>query len=284
MMWLGTEYDEALYDELKSKYGLDKSLIHQYWIWLENVLKGDLGKSLLTHTSISEEIRRQLPVTLELVGLSMAFAIIIGVLGGIVSALYHNRPVDNAALTITLFGISMPEFFLGAVLMLVFSLHWPVLPATGFVRISEDWVANLRHMIMPALALGFARSAVICRLMRSSLLEVFGKHFIRTALAKGCTVREVLTRHALKNALISVVTVIGMQVGYLMGGAIIVEQLFVIPGIGSFGINAILSRDYPGIQAFILTVAVFFVFVNLLVDLSYSVIDPRIRGGGGRGR
>ncbi len=279
LMWLGTEYDPALYASLKAYYGLDKPLLQQYFIWLKNVLDGNLGKSLLTHIPIKDEILRRIPITLELIFFAMVFAVAIGMISGIASAVRQNSFIDHFSLTFTLFGISMPEFFFGAILMVLFALYWQIFPPSGYVSLGESLSANLHHMIMPALALGFARSAVICRMMRSGLLEVFGKNYIRTAIAKGLKMRDVLFGHALKNAMISVVTVIGLQIGYLVGGSIIVEKLFVIPGIGSFGINAIMARDYPGIQGFILVVAVFFVLSNLLVDLSYLYLDPRIRSG-----
>lgn len=280
LMWLGTEYSPTLYASLKARYGLDKPLIEQYFIWLGNVLNGDLGKSLLTHIPIMDEILRRIPVTLELIFLAMTFALMFGLTAGILSALYRDRFIDHFCLSFTLFGISMPEFFFGAILVFFFALLWRVFPPSGYVSISESWSTNLHHMVMPAIALGFPRSAVICRMMRSSLLEVFGKNYIRTAIAKGLKTREVLFGHALKNALITVVTVIGLQIGYLVGGSIIVEKLFVIPGVGSFGINSIIARDYPGIQGFILVVAFFFVLSNFLVDISYLYLDPRIRYGG----
>jgi len=279
LMWLGAEYNPSLYAQLKTQYGLDKPLIVQYFLWFKNLLQGDLGKSLLSHISISHEIFRRIPITLELILLAMIFSVALGVTSGILSALNRDRFIDHFSLSFTLFGISMPEFFFGAILVLLFALFWRIFPPSGYVNMSESWSANLHHMVMPAIALGFPRSAVICRMMRSSLLEVFGKNYIRTAIAKGLKTRDVLFGHALKNAMITVVTVIGLQIGYLVGGSIIVEKLFVIPGIGSFGINAIISRDYPGIQGFILVVAFFFVLSNLLVDLSYLYLDPRIRYG-----
>lgn len=280
LMWLGAEYNPSLYASLKAHYGLDQPLLQQYFIWLRNVLYGDLGKSLTTHIPIMEEILRRIPVTLELIFLAMIFALVIGLTAGILSALNRDKFLDHFSLSFTLFGISMPEFFFGAILVVLFALYWQILPPSGFVNLSESWSSNLRYMVMPALALGFPRSAVLCRMMRSSLLEVFGKNYIRTAIAKGLKTREVLFGHALKNAMISVVTIIGLQVGYLVGGSIIVEKLFVIPGVGSFGINSIIARDYPGIQGFILVVALFFVISNFLVDTSYLYLDPRIRYGG----
>lgn len=280
LMWLGAEYNPSLYAQLRTQYGLDKPLIVQYLIWLKNLLRGDLGTSLLSHIPVSHEILRRIPITLELIFLAMIFSVTLGMILGILSAFYRDRFVDQFSLSFTLFGISVPEFFFGALLVFLFSLLWRVFPPSGYVNISESWLDNLHHMIMPAVALGFPRSAVICRMMRSSLLEVFGKNYIRTAIAKGLKTREVLFAHAFKNALINVVTVIGLQIGYLVGGSIVVEKLFVIPGIGSFGINAILARDYPGIQGFILVVAFFFVVSNFLVDLIYLYLDPRIRYGG----
>ncbi len=276
LIWLGTSYDPETYARLKALYGLDRSLGEQFLIWLGNLLQGDLGKSVLTQLPVSTELLRRVPVTVELILMALIIAILLGGGAGIWAARHAGKPSDHALLAATLFGISIPEFFMGAVLMLAFALWLGVLPPTGFAPV-ETPVAHLSHLILPALALGVPRAAVICRMVRGSLLEVFGKPFVRAARAKGLTIRAVLFGHALRNALIPVITVLGLQVGYLVGGAVVVEKLFVIPGLGAYGLNAVLSRDYPSVQGFVLVVAAIFLLANLLVDIAYLLLDPRIR-------
>jgi peptide/nickel transport system permease protein len=196
---------------------------------------------------------------------------------GVISAIRPNTFLDYSAMTLTILGISLPEFFLGALLLLVFSLNLQWLPATSFVPISENLWQNLRHMLLPALTLGLPRAALIARLVRNSMLEVTRQDYIDAARAKGLSEFLVINKHALKNALIPTVTVVGLQIGYLIGGAIIVESLFALPGIGSFGIDAILQRDYPMVQAFAIVASSGFLLSNVLVDLVYTVLDPRIR-------
>ena len=211
-------------------------------------------------------------------GLALAVALPLGIGSGIWAAWRYGKPADHTVLTATLFGISLPEFFVGALLMLALALEWRVFPATGFEPFS--WSReHFAHMVLPALALGLPRAAVICRLMRGSLLEVFGRPYVRACLAKGLSRRATLLSHAVRNALIPVVTVIGLQIGYLVAGAVVVEKLFVIPGIGAYGLNAVSARDYPSVQGFILVVAAIFLIANLIVDLLYLWLDPRIRIG-----
>ena len=282
--WLGTSYEKADYDRLRAFYGLDLPLPQQFLIWFTNLLQGDLGYSVLTQLSVSEELWRRLPATLELIVLALAVALPLGIGSGIWAAWRYGKPADHAVLTATLLGISLPEFFVGALLMLALALQWRVFPATGFEPFAWS-TEHFAHMVLPALALGLPRAAVICRLMRGSLLEVFGRPYVRASLAKGLSRRATLFAHAVRNALIPVVTVIGLQIGYLVAGAVVVEKLFVIPGIGAYGLNAVTARDYPSVQGFILVVAAIFLLANLIVDLLYLWLDPRIRTGaqgGGR--
>ena len=276
--WLGTSYEKADYDRLRALYGLDLPLHQQFIIWLKNLLQGDLGYSVLTQLSVADELWRRLPATLELIVLALALALPLGIGSGIWAAWRYGKPADHAVLTATLLGISLPEFFVGALLMLALALQWRVFPATGFEPFAWSG-AHFAHMVLPALALGLPRAAVICRLMRGSLLEVFGRPYVRAALAKGLSRRATLMSHALRNALIPVVTVIGLQIGYLVAGAVVVEKLFVIPGVGAYGLNAVTARDYPSVQGFILVVAAIFLVANLIVDLLYLWLDPRIRIG-----
>ncbi len=276
--WLGSNYDKADYDRLKAFYGLDLPVGQQFFVWVQRLFQGDLGSSVLTNLSVVEELLRRIPVTVELIVLALLVALPVGIGAGIWAAWRYGRPTDHALLTATLLGISLPEFFVGALLMLAFSLEWRLLPATGFSRFAWSW-EHFSHLVLPALALGLPRAAVICRLMRGSLLEVFGRPFIRASLAKGLSRKATLFVHAVRNALIPVVTVIGLQIGYLVAGAVVVEKLFVIPGVGAYGLNAVFARDYPSVQGFILVVATIFLVANVIVDLLYVWLDPRIRIG-----
>ncbi len=276
--WLGSNYDKADYDRLKALYGLDLPVWQQFFIWVQRLLHGDLGSSVLTNLSVVEELVRRIPVTVELIVLALLVALPVGIGSGIWAAWRYGKPTDHALLTATLLGISLPEFFVGALLMLAFALEWRIFPATGFRPFALTW-EHFSHVILPALALGLPRAAVICRLMRGSLLEVFGRPFIRASLAKGLSRKATLFVHAVRNALIPVVTVIGLQIGYLVAGAVVVEKLFVIPGVGAYGLNAVFARDYPSVQGFILVVATIFLVANLIVDLLYVWLDPRIRIG-----
>lgn len=276
--WLGTSFEQADYDRLRRQYGLDLPLAQQFLIWFTRMFQGDLGYSVLTQLSVSEELLRRLPVTVELILLALAIALPLGIGSGIWAAWRYGKPADHTVLTATLLGISLPEFFVGALLMLALALQWRVFPATGFVPFAWS-LEHFSHMVLPALALGLPRAAVICRLMRGSLLEVFGRPYVRACLAKGLSRRATLLRHAVRNALIPVVTVIGLQIGYLVAGAVVVEKLFVIPGVGAYGLNAVFARDYPAVQGFILVVAAIFLVANLIVDLLYLWLDPRIRIG-----
>jgi peptide/nickel transport system permease protein len=278
LLWLGSEYDPATHARLIRQWGLDRPLLEQYAAWLGNLAAGDLGRSLSTRSPVADDLLRRLPVTLELIALALLIAIAIGVAAGLIAALRRNRAADHAALGFTLLGISLPEFFIGALLMLVFALWLGWLPATGYAEPGAGLWSHLSHLTLPAIALGVPRSAVICRLTRTALLEVFARPYIRTAVAKGLSTPAIVLRHALKNAAIPVVTVLGLQLGYLVGGAVVVETLFVIPGLGSWGVNALLARDYPAVQAFVLVTAAVFVLANLLVDLAYLALDPRQRG------
>lgn len=274
---LQDNYTEELAQQLRAKLGLDQPVPVQYVMWLERLVTGDWGTSILSKRPVLEEILHRLPVTLELLVLALTVALLIAVPVGVISAIRPNTFLDYSAMSLTILGISLPEFFLGALLLLVFSLNLQWLPATNFVPISESFWQNLRHMLLPALTLGLPRAALIARLVRNSMLEVTRQDYIDAARAKGLSEFLVINKHALKNALIPTVTVVGLQIGYLIGGAIIVESLFALPGIGSFGIDAILQRDYPMVQAFAIVASSGFLLSNVLVDLVYTVLDPRIR-------
>ena len=279
----GEERDPAVLAQLREQYGLNDPVPVQYLRYVGNSLQGDLGFSTRTGLDVREIIVDRLPVTLELALLSLLVAILIGIPAGIVSALRRGSWIDNASNGLGLLGLSIPNFWLGLVLILVVSVQLGLLPASGYVPFFEDPVANLERMIMPAIVLGTGLSAVLMRQMRSAMLETLGADYVRTARSKGLSERQVVLVHALRNSLVTVVTVLGLQLGGLISGAVITEQIFVIPGFGKLIVDAVFTRDYPIIQGVALVVVFGYVFVNLLVDLTYSFLNPRIRVGGGAG-
>jgi peptide/nickel transport system permease protein len=274
---LGDYYTEETAAAIRNKYGLDRPLPEQYVIWLGRLVTGDWGRSIIANRPIFDDLVRRLPVTVELIILAMSFALLIAIPAGVIAALRPYSWHDYSAMTTALIGVSVPEFFMGVLLILFFSLFWGLLPAVGYVPLSESFWDNLKHMILPAMTLGLARAALLTRLIRASMMEVIRLDYVTTARAKGVRERWVVLKHALKNALIPTVTVLGLQVGFLIGGAIVVETVFSVPGVGSFGIGAIALRDYPQVQAFVLLFALGFVLVNLIVDVLYAFLDPRIK-------
>jgi peptide/nickel transport system permease protein len=270
-------YDQRAADELRHEYGLDRPLIIQYVWWLARLIQGDWGRSIFTHRPVLEDILYRIPISLELIVLSMFLALLIAVPAGVISAIRPYTALDYSVMTVAMVGVAMPDFFLGILLFLLFSLTLGWLPVQGYVPLSSSVVDNLGHMILPAVALGLARCGILTRLVRASMLEVVRLDYVTTARAKGVREWGVVLNHALKNALIPTVTVLGLQVGFLIGGAIVVETVFSVPGVGSFGIGAIALRDYPQVQAFVLLFALGFVLVNLIVDILYAFLDPRIK-------
>ncbi len=272
------EADPAMAEILRRKMGLDQPVYIQFIIWFGNLLQGDLGSSIYgSNVSVSRIILEALPRTLSLAGLSAIVAIVIALPAGIISALRKNSLWDYSFTLIAFLGLSMPGFWLAILLIIVFSvnLHW--LPAIGYEPISEGLWAWLRHLILPAIATGTAFSAIIARMTRSAMLEVLSSDYIRVAHAKGLRERVVISRHALRNALIPVITVMGIAFALLMSGTVIIENVFAIKGLGRVLIQGILNRDYPVVQGAILLVSTIFVFTNLLVDILYTFIDPRIQ-------
>jgi peptide/nickel transport system permease protein len=284
---LGDAYDEDDAAALRKQYGLDKPIVVQYVRWLGRLVQGNWGESILTGRSVLYDVWIRLPITLELIVLAMLVALIIAVPAGIIAAMRQNTWGDYAAMSTAMVGISIPDFFLGVLLLLVFSIGlnglmpssgWVYLPGTCTSIVCEQGVwGNLKHALMPAIALGVGRAAILTRLLRASMLEIIRMEYVTTARAKGLGERLVVLKHALKNALIPTVTIMGLQVSFLIGGAIVVETLFAIPGLGTYGINAIIARDYQQVQGFMLLVAFSFVIGNFLIDLTYSFLDPRIR-------
>jgi peptide/nickel transport system permease protein len=284
---LGDAYTEEDAVRVRQEYGLDRPILVQYVIWLGKLVQGDWGSSILNGRPVLHDVIIRLPVTLELIALSMAVALAIAIPAGIIGAIRRNTWADYTATTIAMIGVSIPEFFLGVLLLLVLSIGLGgALPSSGWVYLpgtcptivcAAGLLGNAQHVLMPAIALGVGRAALLTRLLRASMLEVIRTEYVTTARAKGLGERPVVLKHALKNALIPTVTVMGLQVGFLIGGAIVVETLFAMPGLGTFGIDAIIARDYQQVQGFALLTAIAFVVINLIVDLTYTFLDPRIR-------
>jgi len=267
----------AMVAELQRFFGLDRPWYVQYGAWLGQLLQGDLGTSWRTGKPVSHLIMERLPVTLELTGLAVAFALLLGIAAGIVSAVQRDRVVDNVTRVATLFGLSVPVFWQGTMLILFFSLYLRWMPPVVWVDFWTDPRRNLTIMLLPALCLGTASAANIARTTRACMLDVLRSEYVRTAAAKGLAGRAVVLKHALKNALIPVVTVVGLQIGILLGGTVVIEEVFTLPGVGRLVLWSIYQRDYPLTQSTILFIAVMFMTINLLVDLLYSYLDPRIR-------
>jgi len=263
--------------KLRSALGLDLSLPQQMLGWYGRVLSGDLGRSILLNRSVTAALVERLPVTLSLAALALAFAVFFGVAAGIVAAVNHNRWPDQAVMTTALLGLSVPDFWLGLVMVLVFAVSLGWLPSGGFTPFMESPVEWLRGMILPALTLGLVQVGFIARMARASMLDTLSQDYVRTADAKGLAKLHVVLRHALPNAMIPILTVIGIVSGALLGGAVIVEQVFSIPGIGRLIVGAIASRDFPVLQGGLLFLAVVYLAINLVVDILYAVVDPRVR-------
>ncbi len=283
---LGPMQDEVLVAKLRHQLGLDLPLHQQYIRWAGKALHGDFGISVTIHRGapVTSLIAQRLSVTLEVASLSMIVALLIAIPAGIISALRQNRLSDHVARIIALVGISIPNFFLGIILILIFGVFF-LQPwgAGGFVPLSESIEENLVRMFLPAIALGTAYSAIVMRMMRSAMLDVMGQDYVRTARAMGVGWGSIVRKDIVHNALIPVITVMGNSIGYLLGGSIVTETIFRLPGMGNLIITGVFRRDFPVIQGIVLIIVVIRVAINLLVDILYSVIDPRIRYGGAEG-
>jgi peptide/nickel transport system permease protein len=275
-LMLGDDATQEAMDALNRKLGLDQSLPVQYARWLGNILTGDMGDSIRSRQPVLEAIAERIPVTLELSVLSMLIAIAIGIPTGIIAAVRRNSAADIASTTLALTGISIPNFFLGIVLILVFAEWLGWLPPSGYEPFLDDPLRNLQLMIMPSFALGTALAGTISRMMRSSLLEVLGADYVRTARAKGLTERAAILSHAVKNAMLPVITIVGLQTGTVLGGAILTETIFALPGIGRLVVDSIFARDFPIVQGVILFLALMRILSSLITDILYARLDPRI--------
>lgn len=277
VMMLGADAPPPALEALRERLGLDRPFLERFLVWLGNAARGDLGASLYQHRPVAQMVLERLPVTLMICLLATLISLAIGLVAGIVSAVRRNKPIDHVVRIVSLIGLSMPDFWLGLLLILLFSIHWQVFPLTGFVPLSQDFLGSLRFFVLPSFALGLTLAGFLTRLTRASLLEVLSADYVRTARSKGLRERVVVLRHALGTALLPLVTVVGLNFGRLLGGAVVVESVFSLPGVGRLIVLAISQRDFPVVQAAVLYVAVIYTVINLLTDLSYMVLDPRVR-------
>lgn len=268
-------YAEAI-EAYRRELGLDKPIPVQYVLWLKQVVQLDFGESIRSEQPVSEVILEKLPATLQLMFAGILFGLVFGVPLAIIAARNRNSPINSAANVISVIGMAIPGFWLGMLLIWVFALQLKVLPASGYTPFLEDPVDNLRKLVMPAITLGVYELALVTRFLRAEMVEVLNSDYIRTARAKGMRERLVMWRHALKNAMIPLVTIIALEIGYLLGGVVVVEQVFGWPGIGWLIFQAISNRDYPIIQGIVILIAVGYSLSNLLADIIYGYLDPRI--------
>ena len=273
----GTDADAAGLEEIRQKYGLKDPIPVQYLRWVGLALRGDFGESIRTREPVARTVAQKLPITVQLAGYALVVALLIAVPAGVFAAVRRNTAWDYLASGVSLCGLSIPNFWLGIMLILLLSvrLHW--LPASGFVPFGQDPLGNTERMVMPAFVLGTALAAVLMRQTRNSMIEVLSADYVRTARSKGLPPRAVVFRHAIRNGLIPVVTILGLQMGALISGAVVTEQIFVVPGFGRLIVEAVFTRDYPLVQGVVLITASAYVLINLLVDVSYSLLNPRIR-------
>jgi len=275
---LGTQnyLTESQIEELYSEYGLDKPLIVQYGIWVKNLFTFNLGTSLRTGRPVTDLIRERFPITLELAVFSLSFALLFGIPMGIISATKRNGFLDNFVRVIGLIGLSSPSFWVGAILIVLFSGAFQDFNLFGYVRPGVDFLSNLQVMFLPSLTMGLMVAAQILRITRTSMLDVLNQDYVRTAKAKGVSMRNVIVKHSLRNALIPVVTLSGIQLGYLLGGTIVIESMFALPGMGRLLLQVVNERDYPVVQGIVLFIGILIVLLNIVVDIIYTLIDPRV--------
>jgi len=273
----GEQSDPETIRYLRQKFHLDEPLPQRYWYWASGVLHGDLGDSVRIQRPVLDLVVEKLPVTIQLAAMAMLIALVIGVTAGVISAVKRDSWLDYAANVFALWGLSTPNFWLGILLILLFAVQLGWLPASGYVSPFEDLKANLAAMIMPAFVLGNAFAAVLMRHTRSAMLQVLSSDYVRTARAKGLNERTVVLKHALRNALIPVITLGALGLGELLGGAVLTEQVFSIPGFGKLIVDAVFNRDYSVVQGVVLCTATAYLALNLLADLAYFLVNPRMR-------
>jgi peptide/nickel transport system permease protein len=273
----GEERDPQVIAFLRAKYNLDQPLPVRYGLWVEAVVHGDLGESIRINRPVLDLVLEKLPVTAELAALAMCFALLIGIPAGVLSAVKNGSVWDYAANVFALWGLSTPNFWLGFLMILLFSVQLGWLPASGYVSPFEDLQQNLGAMIMPAFVLGNAIAAIMMRHTRAAMLQVMGTDYIRTARAKGLAERIVVIKHGLRNALVPVVTLGALELGQLLSGAVLTEQVFTIPGFGKLIVDAVFNRDYAVVQGVVLCTATAYIILNLFADITYFLINPRLR-------
>jgi peptide/nickel transport system permease protein len=274
---LGSDATPAAVAEFRARYGLDRPLAMQYVAWLSHVVRADLGTSIYLGRPVTTAILERLPVSLTLTLAAFVIAVVLGLTLGLVAAYWHDTWADRAVSAVAALGLALPSFWLGICLIYLFAVRWPVLPSGGFVEPWVDPPASLRHLLLPAFALGYLQSGLIARMTRASMLEALRGDFVRTARSKGVAERRVVVKHALRNALIPILTVTGISLAVLFGGAVVIETVFTLPGVGRLLVNAVVRRDYPVVQGTLLLVAAWYVLVNIAVDVLYTVTDPRVR-------
>jgi peptide/nickel transport system permease protein len=276
MVMLGTAAEKPQIEALRAKLGLDKPILVQYGHWIGGVLQGDLGRSIVHGEPVMELILKRMPITMSVAAAAMLVSLCFSVPAGIIAALRHNTYTDYLFMGLVIVAVSVPSFWLALLMILLFSVKLHLLPTVGFVSVFVDFTRGVQYLILPALSLAFILSAIVARMTRSSMLEVLREDYIVTALAKGTPRRFIVLKHALKNAFAPVLTIIGFQVGFLLGGTVVIEDIYSIPGIGKLVFSAITNRDYPVVQGCILMVTTIYVLVNAAVDLAYAYFDPRV--------
>jgi len=274
-----TGLDAASTAALRSKYGLDAPVPVQYLRWVGLAITGDLGTSIRSRVSVTQLIAQRLPITLQLAALSMLVAVGLGVPLGVAAAVRRGRPIDHLASASGVLGLSIPNFWLALMLILVFAVGLGWLPASGHVPITDDPIDSLRHMVLPSIVLGTGLAAILMRQTRSAMVAALRMDFVRMARAKGLPERQIVIGHALRNSLVTVVTIVGLELGALISGAVVTESIFLIPGFGRLILDSVAQRDYPIVQGVALVSAAGYVVINLLVDIAYGYLNPKIRTG-----
>lgn len=274
---LGTRFDPEIYEALRVRNGLDQPILTQYFTWLGNALTGDLGVSFRSGRPVTELVLERLPATISLALAALLIALIVALPLGILSAIRQGTALDDVATAVSQVGVSVPDFWAGIMYILLFSLTLSWLPPSGFVPFSDSPIDFFRHLILPALSVGLVSGAIIFRFVRSSVLEALNQDYVRTARAKGLSQRKVILGHVLPNAWIPIVTVVGLQLGFLLGGVVVVETIFAWPGLGRLALLAVQDRDFPVLQGAVLYIALIFLLISLIVDILYGFLDPRIR-------
>jgi len=278
LIMAGEERDPKVLAEIREQYRLDQPIPIQYFYWIKGVLSGNLGESMRLKSPVGALVMQKLPVTLQLAAMALLIAICIGIPAGIVSAVKKETVWDYGANLFALWGLSTPNFWLGILMIFLFSVTLGWLPASGYVRLGEDWKASLATTIMPAFVLGNALAAVLMRHTRSAMLQAMSTDYVRTARAKGLAERRVVLKHALRNAMTPVITLLALEFGTLLSGAVLTEQIFTIPGFGKLIVDSVFNRDYAVVQGVVLVTSSIYIGLNLLADIAYILVNPRLRG------